>query len=135
MKRILIACAALTLIGCGDNYSEYNGIYTCKVGRLMNYVAVDRGSEYSFPLGTVKARMIFNNGVMIINGMKSGDYVGHEMALTALPVAQDGRKLMFKYDDGELSEDFSPHDGIATITIGNPRNDGIMLRLINCKKE
>ncbi|PHM38136.1 hypothetical protein Xmau_03521 [Xenorhabdus mauleonii] len=105
----------------------------------MNYVAADRGSEYHFPLGTAKARMTFNDGVMIIHGMKSGDYVGHEMALTVPPVAPDGRKLMsarmFKYDDGELSESFSPHDGIATITIGDPRNGGIMQWLNNCKKE
>ncbi|MBD2819534.1 hypothetical protein [Xenorhabdus szentirmaii] len=130
MKKLLMACAVLILTGCGENYSEYNGIYTCRVGRLMNYIAVDRGSEYSFPLGTVKARVTFNDRVMIIHGMKSGDYVGHEMTLTSLP-----GKLMFKYDNDELSEGFSPHDGIATITIDNPRNDRIIQQLTNCKKE
>ncbi|MDX7987230.1 hypothetical protein FE392_07780 [Xenorhabdus sp. 12] len=133
-----MALVALILTGCDAGHSKYNGIYTCKIGRLLNYIAVDRGSEYYFPLGTAKAKMTFNNGVMIIHGMKSGDYVGHEMTLTASPVAPDGRKLMsaqmFKYDDGELSESFSPHDGMATITIGNLDNGRIMQLLTNCKK-
>ncbi|MBD2810587.1 hypothetical protein ID853_06770 [Xenorhabdus sp. Vera] len=130
MKKLLMACAVLILTGCGENYSEHNGIYTCRVGRLMNYVAVDRGSEYYFPLGTAKAKMTFNDGVMIIHGMKIGDYVGHEMTLTTSP-----KKPVFKYDAGEFSEDFSPHDGIATITIDDPRNRGITQQLTDCKKE
>ncbi|PHM67736.1 hypothetical protein Xsto_00025 [Xenorhabdus stockiae] len=105
----------------------------------MNYVALDKGSEYSFPLPALKTRMTFENGVMTIHGMNSGGYIGHEMAMTAPPVTPDGRKLMsermFKYDDGAFSEDFSPHYGIVTITIGNPPNDGVMQQLTNCKKE
>ncbi|MDX8000042.1 hypothetical protein FE394_12715 [Xenorhabdus sp. Reich] len=139
MKKRLIACALLALTGCGENYSEYNGVYFCKIGLTVNAEVAKQGSEYSFPLSVVKARMTFKNGIMTIHGMKSGDYVGHEMAMTAPPVAPNGRKLMsereFKYDDGEFSEDFFPHYGIATITIGNPRYDGIMQQLTNCKKE
>ncbi|MDE9467263.1 hypothetical protein [Xenorhabdus bovienii] len=105
----------------------------------MNAVAVDQGSEYSFPLTVVKAKMTFKDGAMTIHGMKSGDYIGHEMAMTAPPVTRDGRKLMsereFKYDDGEFSEDFSPKYCIATLTIGNPRYGGITQHLTNCKKE
>ncbi|MDX7989286.1 hypothetical protein FE392_18595 [Xenorhabdus sp. 12] len=139
MKKLLMTCAALILTGCGENYSEFNGVYSCKIGLILNSIAADQGSEYSFPLSVVRARMTFKNGVMTIHGMKSGDYVGHEMALTAPPVTSDGRKLMsereFKYDDGIVSEDFSPKYAIATITIGNPRNDGIMQQLTGCRKE
>ncbi|MBC8954127.1 hypothetical protein [Xenorhabdus sp. PB62.4] len=139
MKRLLIACVILALTGCGDNHSEFNGVYICKIGQIVNSEVAAQGSEYSFPLVVVKAKMTFKNGVMTIHGMKSGDYVGHEMALTAAPVTPDGRKIMsereFKYDDGVVSEDFFPKYGIATITIGNPRYDGIMQQLTNCKKE
>ncbi|MEX0446215.1 hypothetical protein [Xenorhabdus sp. SGI246] len=137
MKKLLMALM-LILTGCDTAYSKYNGVYTCKIGRLMNYVAADKRSEYIFPLGVAKTRMTFNNGVMIIHGMQSGDYVGHEMAMTAPSVTPDGKLMsewIFKYDDGEFSEDFSPHYGIATITIGNPSNNGVMQQLTNCRKE
>ncbi|PHM27815.1 hypothetical protein [Xenorhabdus innexi] len=129
MKKLLMVCVMFALMGCGDNYSEYNGVYTCKVGRLINYMAIEKGSEYSFPPGTGKARMTFNNGVMIINGVNAGDYVGHQMVL-ATP---SGR--VFKYDDGEFSEEFSPRDGRVKITIGNPSNETVMHLLTHCKKE
>ncbi|KMJ43990.1 hypothetical protein AB204_16705 [Xenorhabdus khoisanae] len=138
MKKLLIAFAMLVLTGCGDNYSEYNGTYICKIGQTINSVAEEQGSEYSFPLVAVKAKMTFKNGVMTIHGMKSGDYVGHEMAMTAAPVTSDGRKLMsereFQYDDGEYNETFFPKYAIATLSVGSPR-DGIMQQLTNCKKE
>ncbi|MBD1227264.1 hypothetical protein [Xenorhabdus griffiniae] len=137
MKKLLMALM-LILTGCDTDYSKYDGVYTCKIGRLMNYVATDRGSEYVFPLGIVNTRMTFSNGVMIIHGMKSGDYVGHEMTMTVPSVTPDGRKLMsepmFKYDDGEFNETFFPKYAIATLSVGSPR-DGIMQQLTNCKKE
>ncbi|OTA14768.1 hypothetical protein Xvie_03472 [Xenorhabdus vietnamensis] len=138
MKKLLIACTALALTGCGDNHSEFNGVYICKIGQIVNSEVVKQGSEYSFPLVAVKTKMTFKNGVMTIHGMKSGDYVGHEMALTAAPVTPDGRKIMsereFQYDDGEFSESFFPKYAIATLSVGSPR-DGIMQQLTNCKKE
>ncbi|PHM46879.1 hypothetical protein [Xenorhabdus miraniensis] len=58
----------------------------------------------------------------------------YELGFQAKP-ARVMSERMFKYDDGEFSEDFFPHYGIATITIGNPRSGGIMQQLTNCKKE
>ncbi|WP_340611082.1 hypothetical protein [Xenorhabdus bharatensis] len=139
MKKLFMTFVMLILTGCDTEHSKYNGVYNCKIVRIMNYIAVDRGSEYSFPLGTVKTRMTFENGVMTIHGMNSGDYVGHEMSMNSSSITPDGKKSMsewmFKYDNGEFSEGFSPHSGIAMITIGNPPNDGVVHHLTNCKKE
>ncbi len=139
----VLSCVLIT--GCKpDNLSkqpqrirEFDGVYTCRISQSFNQLAIEQKNKHVFPTVMTKTTITVKGGIMTIHGMTSGDYVTHQMSVTEPPVTDSGRILYseveLRYKNANTQEDFTKKYGTASVSEGDPFDNGFMQQLSSCR--